>query len=105
MYLDGFVDEFDSRHDRIKLHWVDVDMKFWRTDGAGICVRIALLFVYLSNCFIWFIWGGWCFAYDKIVINQWFSIFFVPWTIFFWSIRWVALLCWHLMNNLVETCT
>ena len=42
--LAGFVDEFDSRHDRIKLHWVDVDMKFW-LDGAGICVRIALLVV------------------------------------------------------------
>jgi len=29
-YLDDFVDEFDSRHDnrRIKLHWVDNDVKF-----------------------------------------------------------------------------
>ena len=28
--LDDFVDEFDSRHDnrRIKLHWVDDDIKF-----------------------------------------------------------------------------
>jgi len=28
--LDDFVDEFDSRHDnrRIKLHWVDNDLKF-----------------------------------------------------------------------------
>jgi len=27
--LDGLIDEFDSRHDKINLEWVDVDMKFW----------------------------------------------------------------------------
>jgi len=37
-------------------------MLIWNSDvdGAGICVRIVLLIVYLSNCFFWFIWGGLC---------------------------------------------
>jgi len=76
-------------------------MLIWNSDvdGAGICVRSVLLIVYLSNCFFWFIWGSAYFAYDKIVINQWFSIFFGPWTIFSKSIRWATLLCWHLMKN------
>jgi len=76
-------------------------MLIWNSgiDGSGICVRIVLLIVYLSNYFFWFIWGGACFAYEKIVITQWFSISSGPWTIFFKSIVWAALLCWHLMNN------
>jgi len=69
MDLDGFVHEFDIRHDRI-LSYTEL-MLIWNSDvdGAGICVRIVLLIVYLSNCFFWFIWGSACFAYDKIVIN------------------------------------
>jgi len=76
-------------------------MLIWNSDvdGAGICVRIVLLIVHLSNCFFWFIWPSACFTYDKIVINQWFSIFFGPWTIFFQSIWWATLLFWHLMDT------
>jgi len=63
--------------DMIGLSYTEL-MLIWNSDvdGAGIFVRIVLLIVYLSNCFFWFIWGGACFAYGKIVINQWFSIFF-----------------------------
>jgi len=84
-------------------------MLIWKSDvdGAGNCVRIVLLIIYLYNSFFWFIWGSACFAYDKIVINQWFSIFFGPWTSFLKSIRWATVLCWQLTphKQLVETCT
>jgi len=42
-------------------------MLIWNSDvdGAGICVGIVLLIVYLSNSFFWFIWGGACFAYGR----------------------------------------
>ena len=32
-------------------------MLIWNSDvdGAGICVRIALIIEYLSDCFFWFI--------------------------------------------------
>jgi len=62
--------------DTIGLSYTEL-MLTWNSDldGAAICVRIVLLIVYFSDCFFWFIWGGACFAYDKIVINQWFSIF------------------------------
>ena len=40
--LDGFVDEFESRHDRIKLHLVYVDMKFQPRWCRDLCEnRIA----------------------------------------------------------------
>jgi len=70
--LDDFVHEFNSRHDNrtIKFHWVDADVKFWRTvDCAGTCVRIMLIIVYLSESFFWFSWGGACFPFDKTVIK------------------------------------
>ena len=35
--LDGFVDEFHSWRDRIKLSWVIIDMKFWRRRCRDLC--------------------------------------------------------------------
>jgi len=65
-------------------------------DGAGIDVCFVLLIVYLStgNCFFWFVWGGACFGCNRVVINQWFSIFFGPWTIFLKGPICYAALCY-----------
>ena len=37
--VNAFIDKFDSRHDnrRIRLHWVDVDMKFWGRLCRNLC--------------------------------------------------------------------
>ena len=53
--LDDFVDEFDSRHDnrRIKLHWVDIDIKFWRSLCMDLCEN------YVAHClFVWIFFGS-----------------------------------------------
>jgi len=65
MYLDDFVDEFDSRHDnrRIKLYWVDNDIKL-QGSVWELCCSLSICL----NLF-WFR-GIACFAYDKTVINQ-----------------------------------
>ena len=51
--LDDYVDDLDSWHDnrRIKLNWVDNDLNS-NVACAGICVRIMLLIVYLSESFL-----------------------------------------------------
>ena len=52
--------------DMIGLSYIETElMLIWKSDvgGAGICVKIVLLVVYLSNCFFWFIWGGACLVF------------------------------------------
>ena len=46
-------------------------MLIWNSvvDCVGICMRITLFIVSLSESFFWFIWNSAYFAYDKRVIN------------------------------------
>jgi len=52
IYLDGFADE--SGPDGLNYTEVMLILNS-DADGAGICVKIVLLIVYLSECFFWFI--------------------------------------------------
>jgi len=54
IYLDGFADEFDSGPDGLNYTEVMLILNS-DADGAGICVKIVLLIVYLSECLFWFI--------------------------------------------------
>jgi len=52
--LDDFVDEFHSRHGnrRIRLHWVDNDIKFLRSLCRYLCEN------YVAHClFVWIFFG------------------------------------------------
>ena len=65
--LDDFVDEFDSRHDNRRISYIEVMMiQNSNVDCAGICMRIILFIVYLSESFQ----SCACFACGKTVINQ-----------------------------------